>query len=211
MKEKTQRVRVGVRRFQLTVGVGFLSFVVGALLSSELSARGLPPSRQSTAAAVLSLLNARLWVVTVLPLFFYLLARVVALRKLSTALIGALSGELFLCALQGASGGWEALYSGPLAFVVRGVTFAAGVALTYAGIGRARQSAARTDAATRVAAEARSSEYAELLAESVRLAERHEAATALPRPVPEPERTEASGEENPVSPKSSEDPPTSSG
>ena len=100
--------RTRLRQAQLAAGLGFAALVLGSLVALWLE-RALAPAlaawSSQGAARVLALALSRLWVLLALPLLTYVIATVVALRPLFTAVGAALCGELFLLGLHTASGG----------------------------------------------------------------------------------------------------------
>lgn len=170
-------LRERLRRLQLVVGMGFMAFVVGAVLSSALVIRLQPRLAALGSPLVvfgLTLLIKRLWVVAVLPVFCYGAARILELRPWSTALGAALTGEAFLFALRLVSTGLDGLADPGLdeAFVV--ATLAGGVVLSRWAVVKGRAAAARAQVLTASAAAAKKSQYDEFAAEAERLAARRD-------------------------------------
>ncbi|WP_199741848.1 hypothetical protein [Corallococcus sp. CA047B] len=179
-------LRVRIRRFQFIVGLGFLSLVLGAMLSVSLMARlkglvGALPAQflQLVVAVVLQ----DLWVLGVLPALCYVGARIVPLRPWSTALGSAATGGVFVVALSFVSDGGDVLTQGwGLASVLRLATFAGGILLSAQAIRAGRTAAERGSSAAQVKAVARQSEYDEFLkaaeADGARMEQRDQAAAA---------------------------------
>ncbi|WP_208723117.1 hypothetical protein [Corallococcus llansteffanensis] len=159
-------LRVRVRRFQFIVGLGFLSLVLGAMLSVSLAMRlheqvGALPSDLLRLGVAVVLEN--LWVLAVLPVLCYGASRVVALRPWNTALGAAATGGLFVLALNFVRDGSEGLTTWNLGSVLRLVAFAGGILLSARAIRSGRAAAERGSTAAQVKAEARKSEYDEFL------------------------------------------------
>ena len=160
-------LRVRVRRFQFIVGLGFLSLVVGAMLSVSLVLRlharvsALPSDFLRIPVAV-ALEN--LWVLAVLPTLCYGAARIVALRTWTTAVGAALSGGVFVLALNFVRDGMESFTTGwTFASVLRGVAFVGGILLSARAIRAGRAAAEKGSAEAEAKAVARKSEYDEFL------------------------------------------------
>jgi hypothetical protein len=139
-------LRVRIRRLQLVVGLGFLSLVIGSVLTVSLTVRlserveTLP--FDSVRLLVVVLLE-NLWVLGVLPLLCYGISRVIELKPLPTALGAALSGELFVLALYFVRDGFEGFWSAWLYTALRVIAFLAGVLLTYRAVTLGRAAAAQ--------------------------------------------------------------------
>ncbi|WP_223644537.1 hypothetical protein [Corallococcus sp. EGB] len=160
-------LRVRVRRFQFIVGLGFLSLVVGAMLSVSLVLRlhsrvNALPSDLLRIPVVVVLED--LWVLAVLPVFCYGAARIVALRTWTTAVGAALSGGMFVTALNFVRDGAEGLTSGwSFASVLRILAFVGGILLSARAIQAGRAAAERGSAEAEAKAASRKSEYDEFL------------------------------------------------
>nr|WP_255651995.1 hypothetical protein [Corallococcus sp. AS-1-12] len=156
-------MRVRVRRFQFIVGLGFLSLVVGAMLSVSLVLRlharvnALPSDLLRIPVAVVL---EDLWVLAVLPVLCYGAARIVALRTWTTAVGAALSGGVFVIALNFVRDGFEGLATGwSFASALRVVAFVGGILLSARAIRAGRAAAEKGSAAAEAKAAARKSEY----------------------------------------------------
>ncbi|WP_233612178.1 hypothetical protein [Corallococcus sp. AB045] len=204
-------LRVRVRRFQFIVGLGFLSLVVGAMLSVSLVLRlharvnALPSDFLRIPVAV-ALEN--LWVLAVLPTLCYGAARIVALRTWTTAVGAALSGGVFVIALNFVRDGFEGLSTGwSFASALRVVAFVGGILLSARAIRAGRAAAEKGSAEAEAKAAARKSEYDEFLkaaeAGGARL-EQREGGAAAEAPAMTQE-TPAAGE--PATPEGSASPP----
>ncbi len=168
-------LRVRIRRFQFIVGLGFLALVVGSVLSVSLSVRLLARVQALEVEALrilIVLLLENLWVLGVLPLVCYGAARILELRPLTTSLGAALSGELFILALDFVREGVDGLWQGWMATSLRLTAFSVGVLLSYRAGVRGRAAAEAGAARTRAQAEARKGEYMEFLREAERGAEK---------------------------------------
>ncbi|MBU8899775.1 hypothetical protein KRR26_29605 [Corallococcus sp. M34] len=159
-------LRVRVRRFQFIVGLGFLSLVLGSILSVALTLRlstrvlDLPfePLRIAMAVAL-----ENLWVLGVLPALAYGAARAFDLRPWNTAVGSGLSGALFVVALDLVRDGTGSLWEGGLPTVLRWAAFGVGVFLTAQAVKAGRAAAATVASQAATKAEARKSEYDEFL------------------------------------------------
>ncbi|WP_367616421.1 hypothetical protein [Corallococcus exercitus] len=160
-------LRVRVRRFQFIVGLGFLSLVLGAMLSVSLVLRlhsrvnALPSDFLRIPVAVVL---EDLWVLAVLPALCYGAARIVALRTWSTAVGAAVSGGVFVVALNFVRDGLEGLTTGwSFASGLRILAFVGGTLLSARAIRAGRAAAEKGSAAAQEKAAARKSEYDEFL------------------------------------------------
>lgn len=167
-------LRVRVRRFQLTMGLGFISLVIGSVFTGSFThrvverAQDLPYLLYALLAVVLS----NLWVLGVLPLICYGAARVLELRAMSTALGAAFTGQFFVMAVQTASGGVEGLWGGWVPFTMQVAAFFGGVLLSYRAVLQGRAAAVKGAQKVKAQAESRKSEYDEFLREAERAAEK---------------------------------------
>jgi len=174
-KRPLESLRVRVRRFQFTVGLGFLSLTLGMWVSSSLAMRlnqRLQELPGNALRMLVGILLEELWVLAALPLLCYGAARIVELRPLSTALGGALSGQMFVLAIDFArsgslwpSGGWRVN-------VLRAVAFGSGIYLGYRAVLLARAASEQRAAEARAQAEAKKSEYDVFLREAEAAGER---------------------------------------
>ncbi|WP_224365522.1 hypothetical protein [Hyalangium versicolor] len=179
MSSKSPKVldslRVRVRRLQFIVGLGFLSLVIGSVLTGSLIWRvservqALPVSSLRVGIA---LVMENLWVLLVLPLLCYGAARILELKPLSTAVGAALSGELFVLALYFVRDGFEGLWVGWAYTPLRFLVFATGVFLTHRAVVRGRAAAALGATKAQTQAEARKAEYMQFLQDAERGAEK---------------------------------------
>lgn len=179
-------LRVRIRRFQFIVGMGFLSLVLGAMLSVWLMLRlksvlGAVPSE--FLRFVVAVVLQDLWVLAVLPALCYASARVVPLRPWSTAVGSAGTGGVFVVALSFVSDGADVLTKGwGLASALRLASFVGGILLSAWAIRAARAAAERGSSVAQAKAVARQSEYDEFLkaaeADGARLEQRDQAASA---------------------------------
>lgn len=154
-------LRQRVRRLQLVVVIGFAAFVVGSILSVALL-RAIGPVVAGAPAPVVVLLHTaltRLWLLVILPLVWWALARIIPVRPWSTAIGSAASGEVFLLALDFVSGGVGAWFRGVLPLVLQVATLGLGIWLTGRTIALARVSADRAQAQAQARAAAREAEY----------------------------------------------------
>lgn len=160
-------LRVRIRRFQFIVGLGFLSLVLGAMLSVSLVLRlheRVTAIPFDLVRIVVAVVLEDLWVLAVLPVLCYGGARIVALRPWSTAVGAAASGGVFVLALNFVRGGVEGMTQGwGLASVLRIVAFIGGTLLSVRAIRAGRSAAERGSSAAQEKAAARKSEYDEFL------------------------------------------------
>ncbi|HYH99535.1 hypothetical protein [Hyalangium sp.] len=167
-------VRVRIRRFQFVVGLGFLSQVIGAVLSVALAYRlaeriqDLPDGLKLLVGIPLQ----NLWAIAVLPLLCYGAARIIELKPLSTAVGGVASGLVFVLVLNFAWGGLEGLWPGLAAGSLQISALAAGVLLSYRAVLKGRAAAAQGALKAQAQAESRKVEYQEFLREAERGAEK---------------------------------------
>lgn len=89
-------MRKKILRFQLIIGMGFFSVVLGSVGSAWIFTQ--PASSRLPAWA--SLLIPRLWIVVVLPSVVFGMSRLVPLNRWRTALGAGLAGEAFLLLLM---------------------------------------------------------------------------------------------------------------
>ncbi|WP_224249639.1 hypothetical protein [Hyalangium gracile] len=168
-------LRVRVRRLQFIVGMGFLSLVVGSVLTVSLTVR-LSERVQGMQVEPLRVLIAivleHLWVLGVLPVMCYGAARILELRPLSTSLGAAFSGQLFVFALSFVRDGFEGLWAGWFYTSLRVIAFSAGVFLSHRAVVRGRAAAAQGAAKAQKQAEERKAEYMEFLKDAERGAEK---------------------------------------
>ncbi len=167
-------LRVRIRRFQFIVGLGFLSQIIGPLITVALAQR--LSQRIQDLPGILQLIIGiplqNLWAIAVLPLLCYGAARIIELKPLSTAVGAVLSGEVFVLALNFAWGGLEGILPGAGAVALQVSILAAGVLLSYRAVLKGRADAAKGAAKAQAEAEARKSEYQEFLREAERAAEK---------------------------------------
>ncbi len=174
-KRSLDSLRVRARRFQFTVGLGFMSLMLGAFVSSSLAMRLSQRLYELPGSALRLLVGVvleELWVLAALPLLAYGASRAVELRPLSTALGAALSGQAFVLALDFAregslwpTGGWRVN-------VLRAVAFGSGVFFTYRAVVLARAASELRASAARAQAEAKKSEYDAFLRDAEAAGER---------------------------------------
>ncbi len=191
------------RRVLFVVGLGFLAWMAGGILASGLKIR-LEPRLEAMgpwAAYLVESLNARLWILAVLPAVAWVAARILALKPLSTAFGAAITGELFGLVLLFVSQGWSELYEGYGPLALRVGTLALGILVSLRAIRAGRAAAQRAQEAAAKIAEAKKQEYAQFAAEAERLAARSEekANSSAPPPAapPPPEGPASTGTTGP--------------
>jgi hypothetical protein len=149
-----------IRRLMLIVGLGFLSVVLGSVLSVAILSKVHPRLQPGgTFAFILSVGLWRIWVLVALPGLTYLLARVFSLRVWTTSIGAALVGEAFLVGVDVVSGGWAAVHKGWLITGARVASLVGGILLCRWAILRAQRRAQGTQANAQQAADARKAEY----------------------------------------------------
>jgi hypothetical protein len=176
-----QALSARLRRVQFVLGLGFAAAVAGALISAALFTR-VRPVMESLGPGVGSLLIgtlvSRLWVLMILPVLGYGVARVLELKPWRTALGAAVTGEVFYLALDLVTAGFDGLLAqGPM-LLLRALTLSLGVVLARRAILRGRADAARSEEKAKRIAEENRVRYAEYLVESERVATLREASAA---------------------------------
>jgi hypothetical protein len=200
-------LRIRVRRLQFTVGLGFLALILGSVVSVALAQRlagrvqALPFEGLRFA---ISLGVQKLWVLAALPVLCYGAARIIDLRPLSTALGAALSGQVFILAL-------EFIQDGVEGWVDRGwglmgldlVVWVGGVWLSHFAVGRGRAAAQKQQALVQQRAVVRKDEYAEFLREAERASDKSAQRAEVAAPVEVQPSAPGSPSEAPASPEAS--------
>jgi len=176
-KALLEPLRVRVRRLQFIVGLGLLALMMGSVLSGALAMRltdrvGALPFE--LLRFILALVLEKLWVLTVLPLLCYGAARVIELRPWSTALGAALTGQVFVVALELVRGGTEGWGErGGWFTALEWSVLAVGVVLSQRAVVRGRAAALEQEEQMRQQAAARQEEYAGFLQEAEREGEKN--------------------------------------
>lgn len=168
-KRPLESLRVRIRRFQFIVGLGFLSLTGGMLVSSSLAMRlsqRLYELPSGSLRLLVGVLLEELWVLAALPLLCYGAARIVELRPLSTAVGGALSGQMFVLALDFVREGSLWPTAGWRVNVLRCVAFGSGIFLSHRAVVLARAASEQRASEARAQAEAKKSEYDSFLREA---------------------------------------------
>lgn len=168
-------LRVRVRRFQFIVGLGFAALMVGSFVSGSLAIRLNQRFSELPTGALrllVGILMEDLWVLAALPLLAYGAARIMELRPLSTALGAALTGEVFVLALQYIREGSLVSEAGWRVDTLRAVAFVVGVVLSHRAVTQGRAAADKVAESARAQAEAKKGEYDEFLREAEREGER---------------------------------------
>jgi hypothetical protein len=168
-------LRVRIRRLQFIVGLGFLSLVLGSVLTVSLTLRlseRVQALQVDSLRALIAIVLENLWVLAVLPAMAYGAARILELKPLSTSLGAAISGQFFVLALSFVRDGFEGLWVGGFYSALRGIAFGSGVFLTHWAVTRARAVADQGAAKAQVQAESRKAEYMQFLQEAERGAEK---------------------------------------
>ncbi len=155
------------RRAVLALGIGVVAYVAGTIAAgfvggglADLGLAGV----SGVFGEVLYWAMSRLWLFMVLPALAYVLVRLVRTNGAQFGVVSACAGELFSVMFLTARDGFEALTDDLVQLFIRVSTFAIGVGLTVWAGTRAEKALARVDAEAKVAALARSQEYAEMLA-----------------------------------------------
>ncbi|HYO53181.1 hypothetical protein [Archangium sp.] len=169
-------LRVRVRRLQFTMGLGFLAWVIGSLLTLALSLRltgrvGVLPS-WATGFVIIPVVG-NLWVLAVLPVLCYGAARVIELGPWTTALGAAATGLFFTLAITFTSNGIDGwVTQGWLSLALEWGVVAGGVVLSQRAIVRGRADAGRQAELAQQQVATREDEYAEFLQEAERAGEK---------------------------------------
>lgn len=164
--------RARIRRVQLTLGLGFIAVALGSALSMSLLVRMGPriASFGSVAFAIgVDYAIRRLWILAVLPLLCYGVARVIAIRPLPTAIGAALTGEFILVALDVLSGNFGGMLEDPLQLSARVLTAVIGVALSVFAVKSGRAAAEAIELEAKQAAAGKKDEYDQFAKEAERL------------------------------------------
>jgi hypothetical protein len=163
------RAEAGSRQIVLQVGLGFLCFVVGSIISGGATSRiadRIGPLESEAVAWVMGQILQRLWIFVLLPFFGFAIGRFTEINPLRFALVAGFSGETFALLLAAAINGTDALVDDPKAVVARIVTLFIGLAITMSAVISGRTAAADVQAEANVLAEKRKAEYAEFLAKA---------------------------------------------
>lgn len=169
-------LRARIRRFQLIVGLGLLSAIVGAMLSIPIMFRILPELDVGIGVfeAVRTLIS-QLWAYAVIPLLLYGTARIIELRPWSAAIGTVVTALVFQTSITLISKGFEGWFAEhPARHLTVLLTLAAGVVLGHRAVLMARAHSDQRAAEAKKAAEARKDEYAEFAREAERLAAKSE-------------------------------------
>lgn len=163
------------------MGLGFIAVFLGSALTVPLLMRLAPRLSTMDSRWLVLLVDysvRRLWILGVLPVLCYGLARIIPIRPLSTAIGAALTGELIILALDVLSGSLGTIADDPGHFAARIVTAVLGVALTAYAIKSSRAAAEAAEASAKKAALEKKGEYDDFSKEAERLAALKEKATA---------------------------------
>lgn len=173
------------RQLMLMIGFGFMAYIGGSLFSASLIMRVRDRVIAADSAVIAFLVQAvigRLWILIVLPLLIHIVSRFIALPLWRTAILGALTGELFYAAIQIASVGADEAFADWVQNGVRIGTLITGVLFTVWAGKRGRAWADVRQKAADQAAVARKGQYDDFLKASTELAEKREAAAAAAAP-----------------------------
>ena len=176
-----------VRQLMLMIGVGFVAYTGGKILSlllmNRINYRLVAADSRILYLAVVIFVG-QMWILFVLPGLIHLASRFLELPIWRTALIAGFTGMLFDLAIRFVSSGVEETFAEPLQNVVWLGSFIAGILFSVWG---ARQGRAWADNRQKIAdleAVGRKSQYDQFLAESTALADRRDAARAAQAVVP---------------------------
>lgn len=150
------RAEMGARHVVLEVGLGFVAFVLGSILSAGASTRLLErmgPITSDGASWLFSLIVSRLWIFAVLPLIALAVGRTTGLSGRRFALVSGLSGELFGVLLTSGLNGFEVLVASPLDVVARIVTLAVGLGIVWQAFEAGRAGALEAETQARALSE----------------------------------------------------------
>lgn len=175
------RAEAGSRQVVLQLGLGFVAFVVGSIISGGATARiadRLGPLENEAVAWVLGLVLQRVWLFVLLPLVGVAIGRFTEISPLRFAMTAGFAGETFAVLLAAGINGFDALVEDPKVVLARIVTLFLGLMITMSAVIAGRQSAADAQAEANALAETRKAEYAEFLAKAENKAE--PAAAAAP-------------------------------
>lgn len=184
------------RHLLLMSGLGFLAVVSGNLLAAALGQRAHERLLATGSPAVLFIAGAVLsgfWVLVVLPGLVYICCRFLELRPVPTAILSALTGELFMLAIPVASKGLDAVIADMVPLVTQLGTMVAGILISISAGKRAKLTAAKTEAEALEKAKSRKSEYDDFLKQSAAFADKRDATPIAPAadpvaPPPAPEQ-----------------------
>ncbi len=153
----------------IAIGVGFLSFFLGALIVPEVP---LPAfvAKGGAGGIIFDTVVRQLWVWAVMPALVWGVARLLELRPWGIPVGAAAAGTFFHLSLELLAVGTELLVSYPFRTATLGITTAGGVLLARQAVLSARRAADRRQQAADAFAEARRSEYDAFAAEAARLA-----------------------------------------
>lgn len=177
------------RHVMLLIGLGFMAFVTGGIISGSLVQR-LSPRLAAADSRVLDVIAAvmlqHLWILIVLPVLIHLCARFLELHVWRAAVVGAVTGTMFNATIRVIGSGFEETFTNPVGNVIWLGAFVSGLLITvWAGKqGRAWASARQTQADA--AAAARKAQYDQFLAESTALADKRDAARPAEPPAEPP-------------------------
>lgn len=180
------------RHLLLMSGLGFLAVVSGNLLAAALGQRAHERLLATGSPAVLFIAGAVLsgfWVLVVLPGLVYICCRFLELRPVPTAILSALTGELFMLAIPVASKGLDAVIADVVPLVTQLGTMVAGILISISAGKRAKITAAKAEAEALERAKSRKSEYEDFLKQSAAFADKRDATPIAPaavEPTPAP-------------------------
>jgi hypothetical protein len=137
-------LRQRVVRLQLAVGIGGLAAVLGGLVAAPVVAALLPwaqTHRSSWKVTLVHTLLSRMWVYFILPVLWFLVARLSPRAGAwSNAVGSAVTGELLYLALDWLGGNLPQLIHSPVLWAPRLVTLTIGIVTTQRAISSARPS-----------------------------------------------------------------------
>lgn len=156
-------------RVFIAIGVGFLSFFLGALIVPEVP---LPAfvAEGGAGGIILDTVVRQLWVWAVMPVLVLGVARLLELRPWGVPVGAAAAGTFFHLSLELLAIGTELLVTYPFRTVTLVITTAGGVILSRQAVLFARRAAERRQQHADAVALSRRSEYDAFAAEAARLA-----------------------------------------
>ena len=169
------------RQLMLMVGMGFMAYTGGTILSvmlmNRLNHRLVAADSRVLYLAVVIFVG-QMWILFILPGMIHLASRFLELPLWRTAIIAGITGSLFNAAIRFVSNGVEQTFADPLQNFVWFGSLVAGIFFSVWG---GKQGRAWAEVRQKVAdqeAIARKTQYDQFLADSTALADRKDAANA---------------------------------
>ena len=175
------------RHLLLMSGLGFLAVVSGNLIANAFSQRAHERLLAAGSPAVLFIAGTVLsgfWVLVVLPGLVYICCRFLELKPLTTSIVAAVTGELFMLAIPIAAKGLDQLLADVVPLVTQLGTMVAGILISVSAGKRAKIVAARAEADALERAKARKSQYDDFLKQAEAFADKRAANPIAPAAPP---------------------------